>query len=822
MEKTKDRAPVSIILAACNNLAHTELCLQSLSKHTAHLDYELITVNNGSTDGTGDFLEALPHRKKISISHYYGMAQAFNAGLRLAAGEYSVLLTNEILLTPRWLDNLLTSAQSDPQTGMVVPVCNFAPDAQQIKLSYQNQAELEEAAVKYNLSDPRKWEERLKLVCYAVLMRTDVVNGLGGFDDIYNPGILGEEDLSFRLRRAGYKLILAGDTFVHRFATVARMNARATQDLMERNRRIFAARFGVDPWDDTGIDWEIVSLIAHNKDKGLHILGVGPRCGATLLQIKNRLRENGVTDVWLWSITEEEKYMADLASICEQAVCERLDNITLVYQGRKFDCIIVEHDLCDLDHPEKFLQDILIMMPEDGQLIFPLSNALFYANILNLLKGYPETGRDRINCRYINANNLKSLLQKIGFQELQIRYSQIDPPSVHARYVANLKQLMREINSPSRTDGAEQPKNDQLLIRRFLFIANGVKSYKKILLYPGYDFWQNGKVFDDRNFLNSLGVDTGENCLWTLRAELKQSGYNLVTLENPTDMDDAEFILFHDVPKYYGNHCFLGMYHHVYQGKIYFEEFLKSKARGKARARLAVFLDEPPVVMPENYDPEILAKFDLVFTYCDDLVDNKKFFKYYIPQPESVSNPYARDYAAKKLCTFVGSNKSSLVPGELYSERRQALLYFEQRHNDEFDFYGKAWDGCGLTCYRGMVENKLDTLSRYKFCICYENGVLNGWISEKIFDCFFAGCVPIYLGAQNVKDYIPAGTFIDQRDFADYDQLYDFISGMDEARYAEYQQNIAAFLKSEDYQKFTRRSFARNMVRVITASRPEA
>ena len=115
------------------------------------------------------------------------------------------------------------------------------------------------------------------------------------------------------------------------------------------------------------------------------------------------------------------------------------------------------------------------------------------------------------------------------------------------------------------------------------------------------------------------------------------------------------------------------------------------------------------------------------------------------------------------------------------------------------------------------MANKLAVLARYKFCICYENGILNGWLSEKIFDCFFAGCVPIYLGAPNVGDYIPAGTFIDRRDFADYDQLYDLISTMDQACYEEYQHNIAAFLKSEDYRKFTRRSFACNMVQVITA-----
>ncbi|MCL1721757.1 glycosyltransferase family 10, partial [Vibrio parahaemolyticus] len=50
--------------------------------------------------------------------------------------------------------------------------------------------------------------------------------------------------------------------------------------------------------------------------------------------------------------------------------------------------------------------------------------------------------------------------------------------------------------------------------------------------------------------------------------------------------------------------------------------------------------------------------------------------------------------------------------------------------------------------YKGSVESKTHTLKNYKFCICFENAqMIEGYITEKIFDCFFSATVPIYWGA---------------------------------------------------------------------------
>ena len=146
----------------------------------------------------------------------------------------------------------------------------------------------------------------------------------------------------------------------------------------------------------------------------------------------------------------------------------------------------------------------------------------------------------------------------------------------------------------------------------------------------------------------------------------------------------------------------------------------------------------------------------------------------------------------KKLCTLIASNKSASHPLELYTERIKAIRWFENNHPEDFDLYGKGWDkhnfqgkflGINLArlnrlkfltkllrpdypSYKGEVKSKKKTYEKYKFSICYENvRDFKGYITEKIFDCFFGGCIPVYWGAQNITDHIPQNTFINKKKF---------------------------------------------------------
>jgi hypothetical protein len=219
--------------------------------------------------------------------------------------------------------------------------------------------------------------------------------------------------------------------------------------------------------------------------------------------------------------------------------------------------------------------------------------------------------------------------------------------------------------------------------------------------------------------------------------------------------------------------------------------------------KLLLFIWEPPTVI--KYTSGYLSHFKRVYTWNDDLVDNKKFFKFYYPELKPMLKNLP-SFEEKKLVTQMSSNKKSKHSNELYKERESVIQFFEDK--DVFDFYGFAWEKKGYKNYRGSVDNKLDTLKNYRFNVCYENiRDVKGYITEKIFDSFAAGTVPIYWGASNITDYIPKNCFIDRRDFKDFAEVYDYIRIMDKATYENYIKNIQDYLHSDRAKLFSREMF---------------
>lgn len=317
---------------------------------------------------------------------------------------------------------------------------------------------------------------------------------------------------------------------------------------------------------------------------------------------------------------------------------------------------------------------------------------------------------------------------------------------------------------------------------------------KRILLYSIYGDSNNETFLLD----SESNRDDCHLPPYHLKAELAKHGYVLDTIDMGNVMN-CDYIFFYDLPSFVSI--------------IRSHPFLQYMCEESFKKKMIAFLWEPPVVNIHNWIVDNHQYFDTIFTWFDDAVDHNKYIKFQYPQPD-------RRYAAipfqlKKLCTMINGNKSSDHPQELYSERRKAIRFFEQNHPEDFDLYGFAWDPKQFPSYRGTIREKGEILRRYKFAICYENmGDVNGYITEKIFDCFRAGCVPVYLGAANVTRYIPEDTFVDFSSFNGYEELYRFLTQMSEETYNRYLSSIEQYLISESFDEhFSIKAFCRTVVR---------
>ncbi len=272
----------------------------------------------------------------------------------------------------------------------------------------------------------------------------------------------------------------------------------------------------------------------------------------------------------------------------------------------------------------------------------------------------------------------------------------------------------------------------------------------------------------------------------------------------------------------------------------------------------AYFAMECPIVEPKMYRAlrDAQRYFKRIYTWSDSLSLERfvgeplRCKSFCWPQSFDEVHESLWQNTERKFLVIINTNRlPRLSWNELYSERRRAVEFFSR--TDEIDLYGKGWDAppirVGRTrtpytfrriqhelqkkwqrirpdpllkaaqkVYRGVANSKSETLSQYKFAVCFENSILKGWITEKIFDCFFAGTVPVYWGAPDIENYVPSDCFIDMRRFSGYEELREFLKSMSDKEILEYKENARNFLSSPRFYQFSKAAFAEIFRRIIT------
>jgi hypothetical protein len=227
---------------------------------------------------------------------------------------------------------------------------------------------------------------------------------------------------------------------------------------------------------------------------------------------------------------------------------------------------------------------------------------------------------------------------------------------------------------------------------------------------------------------------------------------------------------------------------------------------------------EPDMLIPGNWDTEYHSKFDRILTWDDRLVDNKKYFKNNFTVDFNLDNlsPTEEEFKSRKMMFIMNTVKNNPHPDCLYGHRVFATQFFSKEALFDFDIYGRGWDIRMFPNYKGHVENKMEVMRKYKFCLAYENcRHAVGYITEKMIDCIAAGVVPVYYGAPNVKDHIPPECFIDVRDSDDYVKILAMMREMTYEQYMGYMNAMKEFVTSEKSNQYRNDHFVNNMINHI-------
>jgi GT2 family glycosyltransferase len=196
----------SLVIAVWNQLDYTKRCLESIERCTA-APYELIVVDNGSSDGTREFLQTVKGRV-ITNEKNLGCARAWNQGIRASRGEVVGILNNDIVVTPGWLEGLLAFMRETGH-GLV------SPSAREGRLDY----DLDEYARGF-VRDCAGAARQGDMYGACMLIRRDVIERVGQFDEGFLYGGCEDIDFWWRMKQAGYSVGMTGSVLIHHFGMV--------------------------------------------------------------------------------------------------------------------------------------------------------------------------------------------------------------------------------------------------------------------------------------------------------------------------------------------------------------------------------------------------------------------------------------------------------------------------------------------------------------------------------------------------------------------------------------------------------------------------
>jgi len=246
------------------------------------------------------------------------------------------------------------------------------------------------------------------------------------------------------------------------------------------------------------------------------------------------------------------------------------------------------------------------------------------------------------------------------------------------------------------------------------------------------------------------------------------------------------------------------------------------------RARLASFvIMEPPVVAPLLYEalPRLTEVFEKVFVhntngdgYSLEGVDTDRLRKLYwpIPYADALEPYWGYGKRMKRVVVINGSHNPRSKNRELYSLRIKAMADLSKL--GVVDLFGMGWDRWWsresmwlpywqnrraiMSIYKGKCASKFEVLQNYEFCLCFENMQMDGYITEKIFDCIYAGTIPLYRGAPDISNYIPGDIFVDCRQYLTWEKMWEEIAAIPTEKLNEMRKAGRDFLRSESARNF--------------------
>ena len=235
---------LSIIIVLYNQAHFSFLCLKSILHH-ADVEYEVVIIDNASTDETEDLLLQIDNAKVTRNKENIGFLKAVNQGSKVAKGKYVLLLNNDAMLEERSLSSAIHTIEEDESIGAVGGKIKLVDGTLQ---EAGNIVWNDGSCIGYgrgdNPNDPQFMFKRQVDYCsgaFLLFRKTDFLN-LNGFDNRFSPAYYEETDFCIQLNKSGLKTVYDPNVVIVHYEFASSGNVSDALSLQEKNKKTLAAK----------------------------------------------------------------------------------------------------------------------------------------------------------------------------------------------------------------------------------------------------------------------------------------------------------------------------------------------------------------------------------------------------------------------------------------------------------------------------------------------------------------------------------------------------------------------------------------------------
>lgn len=279
----QDTAIVIVSYNACYMMQKNLECIRDTLLEGS---YRILVVDNASEDGIREWLREQKDVLLIENQSNVGFAPACNQAVRMlretGGREDIFLLNNDTRLTPNALFWLRMGLYQEERVGAVGSLSNYAGNRQQLDIEFTLPGEYLAYGAKQNIPLNMPYEERVRLSGFAMLVRGHVWDQTGGMDEAFAPGYFEDDDISMKISRTGYRLMVCRNSFIYHAGSQSFVHHRGVDELLVSHHQLFVQKYGFDILDYAYPALEDVTAIPFGPEDEFNVLQIGSGLGADI------------------------------------------------------------------------------------------------------------------------------------------------------------------------------------------------------------------------------------------------------------------------------------------------------------------------------------------------------------------------------------------------------------------------------------------------------------------------------------------------------------------------------------------------------------